>query len=136
MAGLISAFDIVLQPGVNAYASPLKTYEYMALGRAIVAPETPNMREILSQDGTALLFDPDSTAAFEQAIERLAGDPALRASLGAAARAAIVDRDLHLGKHRAQGRRARQAVGECGNGRSARSRTSMARYPISGLRPF
>ncbi len=35
-----------------------------------------------------------STTAFGQAIERLAGDPALRARLGAAARAAIVDRGL------------------------------------------
>jgi glycosyltransferase involved in cell wall biosynthesis len=94
MAGLISAFDIALQSGVTAYASPLKTYEYMALGRAIVAPDTPNMREILSHGETALLFDPDSTTAFGQAIERLAHDPALRAKLGAAARAAIVDQDL------------------------------------------
>ena len=29
-----------------------------------------------------------------------------------------------------------RAGSECGNGRSARSRTSMARSPISGLRPF
>ena len=94
MAGLISAFDIALLPGVTAYASPLKTYEYMALGRAIVAPDTPNIREILSHGETALLFDPDSTTAFGQAIERLAGNPALRAKLGAAARAAIVDRGL------------------------------------------
>ena len=35
-----------------------------------------------------------STTAFGQAIERLAGDPALRAKLGDAARAAIVDRGL------------------------------------------
>ena len=94
MAGLISAFDIALLPGVTPYASPLKLFEYMALGRAIVAPDTPNIREILSHDETALLFDPDSTTAFGQAIERLAGDPALRARLGAAARAAIVDRGL------------------------------------------
>jgi glycosyltransferase involved in cell wall biosynthesis len=94
MSGLISAFDIALQPGVTAYASPLKTYEYMTLGRAIVAPDTPNMREILSHGETALLFDPDSTTAFVQAVERLVGDPALRGKLGGSARTAIVDQDL------------------------------------------
>jgi len=94
MAGLISAFDIALQPGVTAYASPLKTFEYMTLGRAIVAPDTPNMREILSHGETALLFDPDSTSAFVQAVERLIGDPALRGKLGSSARTAIVDQDL------------------------------------------
>ncbi len=94
MSGLISAFDIALQPGVTAYASPLKTFEYMTLGRAIVAPDTPNMREILSHGETALLFDPDSTTAFVQAVERLVGDPALRGKLGGSARTAIVDQDL------------------------------------------
>ena len=94
MSGLISAFDIALQPGVTAYASPLKTYEYMTLGRAIVAPDTPNMREILSHGETALLFDPDSTTAFVQAVERLVGDPALRDKLGGSARTAIIDQDL------------------------------------------
>ena len=93
-AGSISAFDIALQPGVTAYASPLKTYEYMALGRAIVAPDTPNIREILSHGETALLFDPGSTTAFGQTIERLVDDPALRTNLGTAARAEIVDNDL------------------------------------------
>jgi glycosyltransferase involved in cell wall biosynthesis len=94
MAGLISAFDIALLPGVTAYASPLKTYEYMALGRAIVAPDTPNIREILSHGETALLFDPDSTTAFGQAIGRLCHDPALRNMLGTSARATIVDQGL------------------------------------------
>ena len=94
MAGLISAFDIALQPGVTAYASPLKTYEYMALGRVIVAPDTPNIREILSHGETALLFDSDSTTSFGQTIECLVRDPALRTRLGAAARAVVVDQGL------------------------------------------
>ena len=31
MATLVSAFDVALQPAANAYASPLKLFEYMAL---------------------------------------------------------------------------------------------------------
>ncbi len=34
----IAAFDIALQPSVVPYASPLKLFEYLAMGRAIVAP--------------------------------------------------------------------------------------------------
>ena len=41
LPGLIAAFDIALQPLVTAYASPLKLFEYMAEGRTIVAPATP-----------------------------------------------------------------------------------------------
>jgi glycosyltransferase involved in cell wall biosynthesis len=86
---LLARFDIALQPKVVAYASPLKVFEYMAAGRAIVAPDQPNIREILVHEATALLFDPDRPEAMWREVERLIHDPALRARLGAAARAEI-----------------------------------------------
>lgn len=85
----IAAFDIALQPQVVAYASPLKLFEYMALGRAILAPSTANIREVLSEN-EALLFEPDSDTAFQAAVERLCSDPELRKRLGDAARATVV----------------------------------------------
>ena len=90
---LVSGFDIALQPKVVAYASPLKVFEYMAAGRAIVAPDQPNIREILTDGETALLFDPTESGSVWQAIQRLAADPDLRRRLGAAARSEIARRD-------------------------------------------
>lgn len=90
---LVAGFDIALQPLVVSYASPLKIFEYMAAGRAIVAPDQPNIREILRDGETAVLFDPQASGAMWRAIQRLAGDPALRARLGEAARAEIARRD-------------------------------------------
>ena len=78
----VSAFDIALQPQVTPYASPLKIFDYMAAGRAIIAPDQPNIREILQDGQTALLVDPARPDAIWEAIRRLARDPAL----GAAAR--------------------------------------------------
>jgi glycosyltransferase involved in cell wall biosynthesis len=92
--GLIGSFDIALQPAAVPYASPLKVFEYMAAGRAIVAPDQPNIREVLEHDRTALLFDPADPGAMSEAVLRLAADPALRARLGAAARADVLARDL------------------------------------------
>ena len=60
-------FDIALQPDVTAYASPLKMFEYMAVGSVIIAPDYPNIREILSDD-TALFFEKGNQASF---IEKL-----------------------------------------------------------------
>ncbi|WP_149537285.1 glycosyltransferase family 4 protein [Siccirubricoccus phaeus] len=91
---LVAGFDIALQPAAVAYASPLKVFEYMAAGRAIVAPDQPNLREVLADGETALLFAPETPGAMWAAVERLARDPALRARLGAAARAAVLARDL------------------------------------------
>lgn len=92
--GLVARFDVALQPASVAYASPLKAFEYMAAGRAIVAPDQPNIREILEHERTALLFDPAAPGAMWDALRRLASDGALRARLGAAARAEILARDL------------------------------------------
>lgn len=90
---IVEGFDIALQPRVVAYASPLKVFEYMAAGRAIVAPDQPNIREVLQHEETALLFDPAVPGAVWQAIERLVHDRALRARLGSAAREEIVRRN-------------------------------------------
>ena len=91
--GLVAAFDVALQPEVVAYASPLKIFDYMAAGRAIVAPDRPNIREILTDGRTALLFDPDVPGALWGAIGRLVADPALRRRLGQAARAELLRAD-------------------------------------------
>jgi glycosyltransferase involved in cell wall biosynthesis len=90
---LLRIFDIAVQPQSVCYASPLKLFEYLACGRAIVAPDQPNIREILTDGETALLFDPDDPAAMWRAMRRLLADPALRERLGRAARTALDTRD-------------------------------------------
>lgn len=87
----LRAFDIALQPDVVPYASPLKLPEYMAAGLAIVAPDRPNIRELLTGGVEALLVASTEVPA---AVERLLADADLRARLGAAARAAIATRAL------------------------------------------
>jgi len=87
--GMVAGFDIALQPRAVAYASPLKLFDYMAAGRAIVAPDQPNIREILTDGETALLFDPARADGVWTAVLRLAGDAGLRGRLGGAARAEI-----------------------------------------------
>ena len=89
----IARFAIALQPRVVEYASPLKIFDYMAAGRAIVAPDQPNIREVLTDGRTALLFDPARPDAMWQAIARLIDDGDLRARLGAAARTELERRD-------------------------------------------
>lgn len=88
----IAAFDVALQPDVVSYASPLKLFEYMALGRAIVAPDTPNIREVIQDGENAILFNPSDNDTFRNALSRLCQDAALRQRLGQAAHDTIVTR--------------------------------------------
>jgi glycosyltransferase involved in cell wall biosynthesis len=89
----VAQFDIALQPDVVAYASPLKLFEYMALGKAIVAPDTPNIGEVLSHNRNARLFPPGDEDAFCVQVEQLSMDAPLRRRLGSAARQTIIDDD-------------------------------------------
>ncbi len=90
----VATFDIALQPGVVAYASPLKLFEYLALGRAIVAPDQPNIREVLEDGINAVLFDPADPDDLTRAIERLTHDAALRERVAEGARRTIAERSL------------------------------------------
>lgn len=89
MPEFVAAFDIAVQPGATPYASPLKLFEYMALGKAIVAPDMANIREILTDGENALLFDPANPEALTAAVVALADDSDLRRRLGAAAEARL-----------------------------------------------
>lgn len=67
------------------YASPIKLFEYMAAGRAVVASDLPSTAEVVRDEETALLYPPGDVAALASAIRRLREDAALRSRLGAAA---------------------------------------------------
>jgi glycosyltransferase involved in cell wall biosynthesis len=79
---------------LTPYSSPLKLFEYLQLGRAIVAPDTENIREILTDGEDALLFDIAADGALEAALLRLCDDAALRTRLGNAAHTTITARSL------------------------------------------
>ncbi len=89
----VSGFDIALQPSATPYASPLKIFDYMAAGCAIVAPDQPNIREILAHEHTALLFDVRAPGAMQAALGRLIEDATLRQRLGREARAELERQD-------------------------------------------
>ncbi len=67
----IELFDIALQTAAVAYASPLKLFEYMAHGRAIIAPDQPNIREILDDNVNALLFEAENERILLAALTRV-----------------------------------------------------------------
>lgn len=65
----------------SAFTSPIKLFEYMAAGCAIVAADLPSIREILLPD-EAEWFRSGDAASLAQALRRLAADPARARSMG------------------------------------------------------
>ncbi|MEZ5659920.1 MAG: glycosyltransferase [Burkholderiaceae bacterium] len=73
-------------PSQDFYFSPLKLFEYMAMGRPIVASAIGQVAEVLADELDALLIRPGDPQALAGALLRLLDDHALRLRLGAAAR--------------------------------------------------
>lgn len=94
VARYVAAFDIALQPAVVAYASPLKLFEYLALGKAIIGPAQPNLMEILTDRHNALLFDAIQSGGLPQAVRLLCENADLRRQVGTNARATIAEKQL------------------------------------------
>lgn len=95
VARYVAVFDIALQPDVVEYASPLKLFEYMALSKAILAPDRANIREILTHRSDALLFDPENDRAFSELLCELCFDDKLRRQLGNAAAQTLDSKKLY-----------------------------------------
>ncbi|HEX8708087.1 MAG TPA: glycosyltransferase family 4 protein [Pyrinomonadaceae bacterium] len=103
---LLDACDILASPhvpladGSEFFGSPTKLFEYMAMGKAIVASRLGQLAEVLSDEETALLVEPGDALALSRAIGRLAGSRELRERLGAAARREAVRH--HTWQHNAR----------------------------------
>ena len=82
IAQYIAAMDVAVQPDVTLYASPIKLFEYFAVGRAVVAPDTDNIREIVEDGINAMLYRRGDVRQLAGHLRTLYFDTALRARLG------------------------------------------------------
>lgn len=78
----LAAADILVIPETvtDATASPLKMFEYMALGKAIIAVDRPALREILVP-GTAQFFASGDAEDFARALRTVGESEELRRSM-------------------------------------------------------
>lgn len=86
IAALIPQFDVALAPYSQLahvfYYSPLKIFEYLACGAAVVAAGVGQIVEIVRDGQTGLLYPPGDLDALTAACDRLLADPVLRRRLG------------------------------------------------------
>lgn len=101
----LAASDILVSPqipnpdGTPFFGSPTKLFEYMAMGKAIIASNLDQMSYLLSNNETALLTEPANVAELTNAILKLAKDSELRNKLGINARKEVLDKytwDKHV----------------------------------------
>ncbi len=83
----LAAADLLVLPDTvsKETASPLKLFEYMAMGRPIVCADLPALREVLDESG-GVFVPPRDEEALARALIELARDPERRRRLGEGAR--------------------------------------------------
>ena len=92
----LAACDVLVSPHVpNAdgspfFGSPTKLFEYMAMGKGIVASNLDQIGEMLRHGETGWLVPPGDVGALSAGLDRLVRDTDLRRSLGAAARLEVL----------------------------------------------
>lgn len=89
----IAAMDIAVAPYIphdNFYFSPIKLFEYMAVGKPVVAGGLGQVREVVHHGETGLLYEPGHVTQLRGALEELIARPDLRARLGKTGRDWVV----------------------------------------------
>jgi glycosyltransferase involved in cell wall biosynthesis len=101
----LSACDILASPHIPLsdrpfFGSPTKLFEYMGLGKPIVASRLEQLGEVLEDGRTAVLVDPGDPRQFAEGVMRVLQLPDRGEALGRAARAQAAAE--HTWEHRAQ----------------------------------
>jgi glycosyltransferase involved in cell wall biosynthesis len=89
----VAAMDIVLAPYPAMdffYFSPLKLFEYMSAGKAVVASSIGQISELIKDGENGLLYDPDDFQSFCRKTEQLIDDVELRRRVGKNGRETIL----------------------------------------------
>ena len=100
----LGACDILLSPhvrnpdGSKFFGSPTKLFEYMAMGKAIIASNLDQIGEVLEHENTAYLVKPGDINQLADAMQLLIANSELRRKLGGNARAEVLKK-YTWGKH-------------------------------------
>jgi glycosyltransferase involved in cell wall biosynthesis len=92
----LAACDFLISPhlgfedGTRFFGSPTKLFEYMAMGKAIIASDLEQIGEIIRHNKNGLLMKPGDAPGLAKLILRLSTDKKLRLRLGTQARADVV----------------------------------------------
>lgn len=87
----MNAMDICVMPGSNWYGSPVKLFEYGAIGKPVLFPNVGPVRDVIKNKTNGLLFETGNIDDFTNALLRLLDSMKLRCCLGDNFRKHILD---------------------------------------------
>lgn len=85
-------FDIAVSPKATFYASPMKIPEYMAQRKAVIAPDTENIKDLITHGSTGILFKDGSKEALVNSLLMMISNPSKSLQIGSSAYDEILHR--------------------------------------------
>jgi glycosyltransferase involved in cell wall biosynthesis len=88
----LKAMDIAVLPSSEQFNSPMKLFEYMAMGLPVIVPDRPAIREVIEHRKNGLLFRAGDPGALTAALRELLEHDGLRRRIGRQARQDVLDK--------------------------------------------
>lgn len=96
----VAAFNVAVMPDSNDYGSPMKIYEYMSMGKPVVAPKLGPLEDGILDGSVGLLFTPHNVQSLIGSLATLLKDPRRCVEMGNNARAHVLSK--HTWKRNAE----------------------------------
>ena len=87
----ISAMDMCILPDSNEFGSPIVLFEFMVLGKPVVAPDVQPIRDVIEQGRTGFIVSRTDAADLRARVTSLLTDRAMAARMGQAARRRVLE---------------------------------------------
>ena len=87
----INTMDVAVLPNSNSWGSPMKIFEYMFMGKPVIAPAYSPIEEVIFTGKNGILFNPGNYGELKQAMFTLIDNNDLRREIGDNARETIVE---------------------------------------------
>jgi glycosyltransferase involved in cell wall biosynthesis len=88
----IAVMDVTVSPQATFYASPMKILEYMAMRKLVVAPSMDNIRDIIEDRVSGLLFTAGDSGSLQWALTEALQDLELKCRVIESAHRRVVER--------------------------------------------
>ena len=89
VASFLSAMDLGILPDSNDYGSPMKLFEFMAMGKGMIAPDFSPIAEVVQDNETSWLFPAGDKQACIDKVFEIVNDKKAHKTVGLNARAYI-----------------------------------------------
>ena len=88
----IAAFHVGVMPDSNDYGSPMKVFEYLAMGKPVVVPDYGPLLDVIEDNKEGMIFKKHDMMSLADCLDKILSDEALYERMSLLARRKIEEK--------------------------------------------